>query len=1796
MTLPSRIDSTPQTLFSRLSLIGIESQKSSPHLDSKQCRKLNDEQLNRCSELLDPNTKYTLTPTGRSDPSRPAIQFNIAEILRFLYHNFSTKKISSSPASISGGAACYVLTGLKNADVDLTFNIDQPAFPEIHTILVDFIKSKLDLSKFETEKEITEHINTFYLFDSTIIDNQWAYINLGELELKIVFGKNGRHHVSTSDSFYIPITNDQLAYCESDDYDQALDALQKREMIVHSPHEVDNLIFRILHKQTQGFAVIDPNSNTNTLKIALQQFLSKYPHNRYDCIGKLNLRFQKFLHSHYSQENHVGKMIACLNFLDLIQQIEPKDASTSYCKIIASLWKSERLPVLKLFSSLIEQNPANTRDLLAFIRGIFFLEWVNENPNISAYKFDFTKDTNRPRFHFGLQHEHGTHFLTIPSHPGKLIEDFLSSWRNLEQRLGSNLNNLVTDLGFPTIILSKENRPMVVKALFDSYTREPVSHTLQEVFNGVISPIRFCEVIQHETELIQKESPNILSHSYITYRNLQLQINHYRQSLYGTDINVKGIIEAISSNFQPPYVPNAALIKSITQEFSKSANPQVIDPRLFNLLQRCINFLIQQSNPDYGTEMLNALQELITTLHDKMWGDAQYRSTLVLTLLANWPITNPTTQANIFVPMHAFIQKVASWLTNTPALSITLENLNSSWISMMGECGMALAHRADFVSASYCLEKLMSCKPSHKLNADIQKLFYKLVELVINYKVPYSLQAMGLFAKQMITRFPIDEQQSLVLFNLARTISSHTVHQTLGKELYESLAKKTEDKEIHRKFFSDRISDLIVSTQSDIELKQGLNQTIDSLNGLPNVPKDFLASLQTVSDLEGGSRQNLLHTLLLALIKIDFSLAKEIFESKAFLSLAIAERKRISINLVKSLLELDLELDFAYTLWNFVVENSNQRIGIKDVAVTLQLLCIVNDQCIPHICKVIFQLEDDPKKLNAQKQLDLRESVVQTIQFFIKKEREDISDQLATVALKNQWISPKQLLSTYQERIQKDIESGNLDVPLVRKYLDVMFGNQEFLSLEKSAETLRSISQYCSKSNESLKTQFYWEIIHRFFNGCSWNDSISEWCTEIIASFTPEYLDGNPAAISFIEIILKQGHLKTLPFTALSTLFNALAHSNHPELTQKLTAKILKIKLPSDKALNVFVQFLEYSLTKMIKTSIGKIIKQFLDENLLVKQSLPLSQRSKGYTLMFEYLFCLEFHAGEELVANLQLVEEQWEHAKTILPQGSKELAKVTEYVIKAYTVFLPEDKALIKAIKILTPKTPQDPIYPVLIFELLSTIQYSDVSDAHLNELLTPLLTLLDNILFRIMFEYITIKRKPPSSTSSIEIDLTVLKSLKMIIDVLANSRFNNNYHLVSYSLLLFRFIKNAKEYLPSAYLSENHLSSSNSYIKFTPQEFYHILCTIHLGFFEEKNSAFDATKTVIAEALERLATAFFNSKQREEYSCLLRKVVLKNQLDEICAKSKDRTFDLTQHIVQIEYYFFLCSLHNRELGLNNMKILMDCESPTLEAFGYKAELFLKYQSFYVVDPISKKSKPEKKTHIEQLLKTSVEKAQDFNSETILHGLLDAYLEFLDFNLGQPAMELFCQALQTANATILLHDLSLNNFTLYQKQLALMNKLLLGKFFDRANLIDFLKNSPWIQIFNAFLCGNILFQNTSRKEKNNYKAAVKANNNKSFFGPSRFTLIRQMILNSLEKGIKAEPKNKKKVAKEPMPAQVLACVLSSSNFSIPNSLTTLEKANILGYFEKLENLAKTYAPKFIAKHKLKFDKPKCQG
>jgi len=436
--------------------------------------------------IIQPNINLE---TSRYTFAIPTLCFTVDELVLFITKRLKNEKIleestlAGTPLFFIGGSANSVLSTLFHSDVDLCFYISVPNYDAIKKIALEFvcyqlkkIGSQVPLSAIETNliEDLYLYQKRFLYIQSNIVGSMFSF---GRIDIKFIYDKRYRQSESAVTGFHISYFGhlshcvEGNHYCSEAEYSSARKDLAHRIMRVRFSAEVEDLLFPLSHKLTQGFEIAYKDE---VIENALISFQKNYP---LENSEKLNKKLQRYWENHYPK-NENEKFLNFLNLLFLILNIKNEELTSKYCCAIASAWLSNPSSTGKFgkLISFIRLNPAYAKNVLVLVQGIFFFDWLKGNKKIGAYIFDSCHHTSllQPRFKlfFSITHDYKSHFVAISHTPEHFATEFFRSWILLEkslEKIPEDLCNFGENFLCSSLCITRNNRIELMNFLIKNF-------------------------------------------------------------------------------------------------------------------------------------------------------------------------------------------------------------------------------------------------------------------------------------------------------------------------------------------------------------------------------------------------------------------------------------------------------------------------------------------------------------------------------------------------------------------------------------------------------------------------------------------------------------------------------------------------------------------------------------------------------------------------------------------------------------------------------------------------------------------------------------------------------------------------------------------------------------------------------------------------------------------------------------------------------------------------------------------------------------------------------------------------------------------------------------------------------------------------------------------------------------------------------------------------------------------------------------------------------------------------------
>jgi hypothetical protein len=373
-------------------------------------------------------------------------------------------------------------------------------------------------------------------------------IDLGGIDLKFINANavDYRAFVGLNDSLRVPLSDTHIE-CTSGSFQETIKAMIYRKLVIPEPKKVSDLVFRISLNAVRGFELLLPSE---TLEFALDQLKMIFPVSSKSKseLHPLTLRFQRHQSSHYPCDE-IGQLVDFINFIFLLSHLKKGQEKQAYMSLIAHACQKGSLS--QSFAILVLNDFENALSLLNVVWGVLLTEWIRKNPRIQAYKFFLEDDQGqvheRISMHIALRHAKGTHYFALPfQSPDKLMKEFLSSWRHLQEvlaksgkkDLSGSLNNIFKAIGVENFdFYSADSKRSVVKLLFSSFEEQSLSKIISERFFNTLNPAEKISPVAFY-EFLEKEYSEDIEWIKLEERIVVSKLKRLREDLQGINLEI----------------------------------------------------------------------------------------------------------------------------------------------------------------------------------------------------------------------------------------------------------------------------------------------------------------------------------------------------------------------------------------------------------------------------------------------------------------------------------------------------------------------------------------------------------------------------------------------------------------------------------------------------------------------------------------------------------------------------------------------------------------------------------------------------------------------------------------------------------------------------------------------------------------------------------------------------------------------------------------------------------------------------------------------------------------------------------------------------------------------------------------------------------------------------------------------------------------------------------------------------------------------------------------------------------
>jgi len=902
----------------------------------REYHKLDDTQIARLRTLLNPTKKFILTPKSGYKIELKPIEFTLAELLTYL--NATLKDITIESAYLTGGAACHVLAELEFADIDLTFFVNSSShFKDILTRLQKFVKLRCTTAIDE------DTIRDFYFCNKKLVKGQFAFYGMGGIDLKFILTSNSAPcHLSPSDSFYIPIKdlnklNESTAFCLGHPYQQALDALRHRELVIHDPNALEDLVFRFVHKMTQGFVILGPK-DVDVFKIALDRLVTKYdlksPYSR----KQFKEKYEKNLTNHYPNENHFGKLINFLNFLSFLNKIPDTETRSSFCQLLAETWVEFKNPHVNHLAGEIQKDPKVLNDLLSILKGILLFDFLSKKETVDGYIFPFSRSKEDFKPYISITSAQRTHYVFLDDSPFKILENFFNARRSFIERQkkeGSSefLSELIKDFGISNLRIDEENTPILIKTLLDGLRKWPLQKLLDPQIKGAFYSLPIFKVILRESKPLKEFA--LIKFS-LNQQNIEF---HLRRE------------EAIQSPVIPDFLKIVlACLTHPTAENQKS---------LFNILEKQLKeialwtsskperasafsdslFLIFSDNSNTCLESITVLIKLVSLFKENQLVSPAIYSNLIQALLHNYKEKLNNESAFLILK---FIEAFDEW------------DLTDSLKSYIGEYRTAthnfllnttknynvIEPHAFFFFLCEILEDQNNAQHVHLMEGYHQGLSSQ----DFNTAQVELLETIGIATLKLFETIPIPDNVLNKIFELGKKLcqSKSDKAKRIGRRILILLIQKDQLVPHIQTFILSSLTTYLISDNTNKFIQSQFNKLATVLNEIPNITN--VIDIEEIQELIPTKITLALEKFLIGISNLQPELATKMYANKKVKEL-IVNKKDVGWDLIQKLCEKkNQELEKIYELWSTESQKLINGYGIKEILITIEVATQFSDK------------------------------------------------------------------------------------------------------------------------------------------------------------------------------------------------------------------------------------------------------------------------------------------------------------------------------------------------------------------------------------------------------------------------------------------------------------------------------------------------------------------------------------------------------------------------------------------------------------------------------------------------------------------------------------------------------------------------------------------------------------------------------------------------------------------------------------------------------------------------------------
>lgn len=1458
-------------------------------------RPLDSEQMNRLNTIVSTTKMHTLTPDSNEFPP---INFTVPELLTFLYDKLKQEDIISEVPCLVGGACGHVLTKLEHADIDVNFFLRVPAFSRIKECVQEFIAEKL---KKPINRDLRIAIDSHYLLKKSS-SNKFSYLGLGDVELKFIFDKECRWFVSSSDRLLIPLlsTNNKV-FCIGDDrdFDTSLTELRHRKFVVIKPQDVDELLFRLVHKTTQGFEIISIEKAGDVTAIAVEKFCKEFSIKNLEALKK---RVHSQLESHYSKENQLGKLLYLLNFLNFIQEVNDPPLRQAYTKTISAILKTD-LPQFAALASLIENYPDSTKDVLMFVRGCFFLNWVSPNPQVGAYAFDFEKP-NVPRQQFSLMHTHGIQYLSLGNSPTAFVEEFFSSWRKLEEQLAKSgefnlLESLPKQLGFKNE-LSRKCKFNVLKTIAECFHRQPMASVLSTQYAGSLNLTSLCSTLQRENELLLKEDFGNDNGLAVTKCVVTLRLEQMQATAKTFQQN--DLINLLGNLLNCLKKPSTEMFKVLITQLSDEGFKKQIkgDDTLHDMVWHTLGVCVRNFLPSNKHEDLLVLYELVQAVHVGEYFHPAARSELAILLMQNWK-TVPQEDFTTQLETCKFLFNAKKWKEKTTALTHDLAN-SLSTISDPLIAG-ASSNATQLEQAFYYLSAAIIADPS-KQDCN-KKLYTSLILRAIEKGSGETLRLASTLAMQWLQSRPLELEDGNMLVELCKKLftiqpkqletgQQKSTYLQLGFKLLDTVAVQRKDMPNMRNFLLQTMASVLISNASETAMEKHFHQCVEIFAKLKDIPQGYIHSLGCIEESIKKSEGESFKQFMNVVSENDPTIATEIASKEAFIKHPqLRDRATIIWGLIEKFIDKDATtgIENAFKVFSKAIANVNGNLEISNLYGAIQLL---------------FNIFTKSKNPDSAKVTTIVTYLTTTFNKITGTSHEitHLEKKLLELLFKLQEIGSVESLSIhnliYNEATRQNLIGNDKRFALVKGFINQHLSKSIIPSKEtvrmylqmpeigekssNSAQTVISLIHHRLKSEQPDVT-YALEIAIDFLQGKLHDEVRKEFLNsivQILVTYKQLKILHNPKSKLLFNEITSQQNLQMVSFPAQISLLKECLQNNLEKIPRFLFSESFQLANPAQRG-DLSLVLLEHCST---------ISSDYFMSSLQLILSKHLQLNHQSYKYLFQYVVNLSKNEKkpEVLLEYSQLLEAQWKNVES-LASGDDEADLFSNYLCEAY-IYSRCPTYMSKACKIMQNQTIglKDNMKMIVAFiTSFQSLPVKKLNDEFITDVGIMIVSCLPNAL-----------RLQKTQDPSIEI----LVILKQMLDTEIPAHLNIVFETV------YAFMSTYHDQMSQTQTNGLAVSTFNDSSRLKDQKLaYDLLIGLQKTFL--KNSQGQAS-----QKLDQLTRRYFNAAELAVYSKLIAEHLLLPHYESLLKLSPEKETAVNPTLTKTVYLIPLCTQENFSLG----------------------------------------------------------------------------------------------------------------------------------------------------------------------------------------------------------------------------------------------------------------------------------------